>query len=254
MRITLLFILIALYALLPAQTAREVALRSMNSVETGDMEMTSTIRIRDGRGNERVRQISTASRTFGEVTKMLTVFLHPPDVKGTSLLVYDYENKEDNMWIFLPALRRVRRIVSTEKGNNFMGSEFSNADMSKPNIDDFNYTDLGTETKDGKNFRKIEAKPKTAALAKELNFSRKITFIDPGNFLSHRVEFYDASGKLHRVQRISDYRRLSNGKFFAQQMVMENVQNGRSTLLQVDQFQLGSQLPESRFSPNALEQ
>jgi hypothetical protein len=254
MKTVLLTLLILLCSLISAQTAREISLKAMNAVEIGDMEMISTIIIADARGNERIRQISTASRQFGDCTKMLTVFLQPADVKGTSLLVYDYESKEDNMWIFMPALRKVRRIVSTEKGKNFMGSEFSNADMSKPNIDDFSYADLGFETVDGIKSRKIESKPKNNDIAKENNFSRKISFFDATTNLCYRIEYYDMADKLHRIQTISNNKKLPGGKYFAHQMVMVNVQNGRKTTMKVDRFQQGSNLPESRFSPNALEQ
>lgn len=237
-----------------SQTAREVVQNSMNAVEIGDMEMTSTIRIQDARGNERVRQISTASRRFGDNSKMLTVFQSPADVKGTSLLVHDYDNKEDNMWIFMPALRRVRRIVSTEKGKNFMGSEFTNADMSKPNIDEFKYTDLGNETIQGRRLRKIESTPINEQIARENNLSKKVSYFNTENHLCYRIEYYDLNGKLHRVQTISEYKKLANGRYFAHLMVMENVQNGRKTIMNIDRFQLGSTLPENRFSPGTLEQ
>lgn len=254
MKTTFLLLMFGISFTLSSQTAREIAQKASDVVETGDMEMISTIRIADARGNERIRQISTASRKFGECTKMLTVFLQPPDIKGTSLLVFDYDQKEDNMWIYMPALKKVRRIVSSEKGKNFMGSEFSNADMSKPNINEFRYNDLGTETLQGRKCRKIESVPVSEQIAKENNISKKVSYIDSESFLCYRIEYFDLNGKLQRVQTISEYRKLTNGKHFAHRMVMENVQNSRKTTLTVDQYQQGSKLPESRFSPNALEQ
>jgi len=254
MKTTILSLLLFLSLSAAPQSAREISLKAMNAVETGDMEMTSTIIIADSRGNERVRQISIATRQFDDCTKMLTVFVQPADVKGTSLLVYDYENKEDNMWIYMPALRKVRRILSTDKAKNFMGSEFSNADMSKPNIDDFSYTFLGFETLDGIRYRRIESTPKNDNIAKENNFSRKISFFDATTNLCYRIEYYDLAGKLHRIQTISNYKKLPSGKYFAHHMLMENVQNGRKTTMKVDRFQQGSNLPESRFSPNTLDQ
>ena len=76
-------------------------------------------------------------------------FTSPADVRGTAMLIYDYENKDDDMWIYMPAIRKIRRIVSSEKGKNFMGSEFTNADMSKPNMNDFDYRILSSETYSG---------------------------------------------------------------------------------------------------------
>ncbi len=89
--------------------------------------MTSTLKIYDNKGNVRVREVSNAMAKFSGTTKTLFKFLSPPEVKGTTILIYDYENKDDDMWIYMPSLRKTRRIVATEKGKSFMGSEFSNA-------------------------------------------------------------------------------------------------------------------------------
>ena len=131
---------------LGAQDAREISKKAGDAIELEAMEMVSTLKIISANGDERIRTVSTATKKFGEASKTIIKFLEPADVRGTTLLIHDYENKDDDMWIFMPALRRTRRIVSSEKGNNFMGSEFTNADMSKPNIDDFSYRLLGEET------------------------------------------------------------------------------------------------------------
>lgn len=237
-----------------AQSAREISNKATEAIEIGDMEMTSTIEIYDNKGNVRTRQISTATRKFGACSKTLIRFLSPADVKGTSLLIYDYENENDNMWIYMPALRKVRRILSNEKGKNFMGSEFTNADMSKPNADDFTYADAGNQTINGVNCKKIETKPKTDAIRQENNFSKKISYIDPANYLCYRIEFYDQAGKLQKVQTIGKYEKQSGGKYFAHRMEMQNVQNQRKSVLIVNKIQAGSNLPESKFSPNTLNQ
>jgi hypothetical protein len=237
-----------------SQTAEEINKKSTDAIDVGNMEMTSNIYIRDAKGNARERQINTASKTFGDVTKMLIRFVAPADVKGTALLVYDYENKADNMWVYMPALRKVRRIVSTEKGKSFMGSEFTNADMSKPNVADFGYRILGTETYEGKTCWKIESTGKTPAIQSENGFSKRISFIDKNNYLCYKIEFYDSEGKLHREQTIFDYKKLNNGKYFAYKMVMQNRRNGRTSEMITEKFQAGSNLPESAFAPTALEQ
>ena len=236
-----------------SQTAQEICKKSSDAIDVGNMEMVSTIHIRDTKGNDRVRQITTASKQFGNATKMLIKFISPADVKGTAILVYDYENEADNMWIYMPALRKVRRVVSSERGKNFMGSEFTNADMSKPNIADFEYTILGSETYNGKNCWKIEAKCKTSAIENENGFAKRISIIDKSNFLCYKVEFYNASSKPERIQTISNYKIQPNGKYYAYNMLMENVKTGRKSEMITDKFQSGSLLPESAFAPTALE-
>lgn len=236
-----------------SQTAIEISKKAIEATEVGAMEMMSTIQIHDAKGNVRTRQITTASKKFGNVNKMLIKFIAPADVKGTALLVYDYDNESDNMWIYMPALRKVRRIVSTEKGKSFMGSEFTNADMSTPNLSDFEYTTLGSETLDGKNCWKIEAKGKTNAIQNENGFSKRISFIDKANYVCYKIDYYDFKGKLQRTQTIDNYKKQSNGKYFAHKMEMLNVVTNRKSEMTIDKFQMGSKLPESAFAPTALE-
>ena len=128
------------------QDAREISKKANDAILMNAMEMVSTLKIISAKGEERVRTISTATGKFGEVNKTLIRFIEPAEVRGTTLLIFDYENKDDDMWIYMPALRKTRRIVSSEKGKNFMGSEFTNANMSKPSLDDFDYKLLGEET------------------------------------------------------------------------------------------------------------
>jgi len=236
-----------------SQSAQEIIQKSTELIDISSMEMVATLKIMDAKGNVRERQITTASKKFGDVNKMLIKFIAPADVKGTSLLVYDYDTKSDNMWIYMPALRKVRRIVSTEKGKSFIGSEFSNADMSKPNVIDFNYSVLGSENFQGKTCWKILQNCKTPAIETENGYSKKISLIYKSSNLCYKVEYYDFSGKLHRVQLLDNYKKQSNGKYFSYFMQMENVQTGRKSVMTVDKFQAGSHLPESAFSPAALD-
>lgn len=239
--------------LLFAQTPAELIKISNDKIAIGDMEMTSTINIEDGKGNVRTRKITTVSAKFADCTKRMIRFLSPAEVQGTALLIYDYENQSDNLWIYMPALRKVRRILSTEKGKNFMGSEFTNADMTQPNADDFNYSDTGNKTIDGKTCRMIVSTCKTEAITQENNFSKKISYIDKNDNLCYRIEYFDLKGKLSRIQHISNYQKQSNGKYFAMKMVMENVINGRKSTLITDKIQIGNTRKENYFTPANLE-
>ena len=236
-----------------AQSAQEISKKSMDAVEVGDMEMISTINIYDAKGNVRTRQISTASRKFAGCTKMMIRFLAPADVKGTSLLVYDYDNQSDHQWIYMPALRKVRRILSAEKGKNFMGSEFTNADMGKLNLTDYIYTKLGIVDFDGKKCWQIEAKCKNEAVKQENGFTKKISYIDQSTYVTCKIEYYDFSEQLHRVQTFSAYKKQSNDCYFSFFMTMQNMQNGRKSEMKVEKFQSGSKLSESDFSPSGLQ-
>jgi len=236
-----------------AQTAREISEKAADVIEYDAMEMASTLKIYDAKGSERIRQVTTATRKFGTTSKTMIKFISPADVKGTAMLIYDNENAGDDMWIYMPALRKTRRIVSSEKGKNFMGSEFTNADMSKPNMNDFQYKILGTESYEGKTCWKIESVCSNETVASENGFSRKVSYIEKGTFLCHKVEFYDLQGKLRKLQFIRKYKKQPSGKYFAYEMEMKNEQNGRRSVMFIDKFQTGSNLPESAFTAAMLE-
>jgi outer membrane lipoprotein-sorting protein len=236
-----------------AQTAREITEKAIDLVDFPSMEMVSTLKIYDAKGRERVRQIATASRKFGDVSKSIMKFMSPADVKGTTMLVYDYELKDDDMWIYLPALRKIRRIVSSEKGKSFMGSEFTNADMGKPNLDDFNFKFLPDETLNDKECWVVDAVCKDEDIEDENGFMRQVSWIEKTTYLCHKIEYYDLDDELHKVQSISDYEKQPSGYYFAFYLEKENVQNGRKSIMTIDKFQEGSELPESTFSPTMLD-
>ena len=236
-----------------SQSARAVAEKAMDIVDFPALEMVSTLKIYDAKDRERVRQIATAVKEFDEVSKSIIKFLSPADVKGTTMLVYDYELKDDDMWIYLPALRKTRRIVSSEKGKSFMGSEFTNADMGKPNLDDFDFKFLPDETLNDKKCWVVEVVCKNEDIEDENGFMRQVSWIEKETYLCHKIEYYDLDDELHKVQLIKDYQQQPSGYYFAFYLEKENVQNGRKSIMIIDKFQEGSEMPESAFSPTMLD-
>lgn len=237
---------------LKAQDAQAIADKASEVINPGSMEMTSTLKIYDNKGNVRVREVSNAIAKFSGTTKTLFKFLSPPDVKGTTILIYDYENKDDDMWVYLPSLRKTRRIVASEKGKSFMGSEFSNADMSKPTMSDFTYSLKGSETLDGKDCWKLESKCANAGVEDANVYSRKVAWIEKSSYLTWKIEFYDYADKLLKVETFGDYRKQAGGKYFAFKLNMRNVQNSRKSEIVINKYQAGSALKESAFSATSL--
>lgn len=249
------FIFVLFFAFQPAKTqnALDIIEKSNAKVKFDAMEMIVMLRIYDNKGNERTRTVSTATKEFNGINKTLIKFISPADVKGTSMLIFDYKEKNDDMWIYMPAIGKTRRIVCSEKGKSFMGSEFTNADMSSPNISDFAYKLIGSENYQGELCWKIEALCKDENVQDENGFYRKISWISQRNYLAHKIEFYDFDNELFKIQSIGDYRLQSNGKYFAFSMTAENLQNGRKSVMQINKFLIGSELTESVFSPIMLE-
>jgi len=249
--------LLAVFALvcslrLSGQTATEISDKTMDMISFNSMEMTSTLKIIDSKGRERIRKMTTSSDEFNGINKTLMRFTSPSDISGTAMLVFDYDRKDDDMWIYLPALRKTRRIVSSEKGKSFMGSEFSNADMSRPNTEDFTNKILAEVTFMNQPCWKLESKCRNEDIEDIYGYSRKVAWISKNNYLCYKIEYYDYDDQLVKVQTLADYKKQSNGKYFAYNMEMENLQNGRRSVLNVDHFSLGSKYPESHYSSAML--
>jgi|AntAceMinimDraft_14_1070370.scaffolds.fasta_scaffold17867_2 hypothetical protein len=255
---TKLFSILAIFCLtmslsISAQEAKQIATNASDAISMDAMEMTSTLNIYDKKGNVRIRTVSNASKTFGDVSKTIIKFISPADVKGTGMLIYDYKSKDDDMWVYLPSLKKTRRIVSSQKAASFMGSEFSNSDMSKPNIENFNYKNIGTETINGNACYKIEAECKTSDISKIEKFSKKISYIEKQNFLTYKTDFYNKEGVLFKTIQISDYKKQSDGKYQAFKMTASNHKTSRKSVIIIDSFNSNSLLKESDFTTSQLE-
>jgi len=223
-----------------AQDAGEIIQKSQDNMKVSSFEAVSTLTIRDGRGNERVRQSSMASMTFKDGTeKRIIKFLAPAEVKGTGILIFDYQDKSDDMWIYLPALRKTRRIVSSEKSKSFMGSEFSNADMTSPGINDFMYRMLGEEVINNKPCWKIESKPKSTDIEDEYGFGKTVSWISKNDYIVQQTDYYDFDGDLYKTIITRSYELLDrkNNKYMVTSMIAENHKNGRSSEMVMDRVE-----------------
>jgi len=236
-------------------SAREIMQKAREVSKIPGMEAISTLSIYDSRGRERTREISMASRLFdnGSTEKRIVRFLAPAEVKGTGMLVFDYDDRADDMWIYMPALRKTRRIVSAEKGQSFMGSEFSNADMAAPNLDDYRYQLLGSETQDGTDCWKIEVVPVNEEIADESGVSHKITWIGKKDYVTRKSEYYDLDNDLWKILTTSDIREITTGKYMAAMMQMENIGNERKSVFKMDRLQYSPDVKQEYFTVMYLE-
>jgi hypothetical protein len=242
---------------LDAQSGREIMEKSREVSRMVGMEAVSTLTILDAKGRERIRQTSMASKLFGasNTEKRIIRFLAPADVKGTGMLIFDYDDKNDDMWIYMPALRKTRRIVSTEKSKSFMGSEFSNADMSAPRLDDFNYELLGSEQVDGVSCWKINVIPVNEDIMDDMGFDRKTIWIGKEDYVPRKAEYFDEDDELVKVMIAKDVKLLDpNGKkYLATNMVMDNVQNGRRSVMIMNKVQFNPNVGDQYFTVDYLE-
>jgi hypothetical protein len=234
---------------------RDLVDRSIQASRLDGSESLATLTILNAKGQKRERTIASVQRLYdgGKTEKRLIRFTAPADVKGTGLLTYDYETKTDDMWLFLPALRKTRRIVASEKAKSFMGSEFSYADITPPALDDFTYTLLGSGTVDGVNCWKVEYAARTEEISDENGYSKRVAWIGKADYAVRKAVYYDVSGELLKELTVVELKELAPGKVRFTHIEMDNKQNGRRSIMKTHEIRLRADVPDEYFSTRYLE-
>ena len=172
-----------------ALTGRDI-MQKVNDRDDGDRSISEMEMILiDKNGKQRVRKIKTYGREQGQQTQSLMFFLTPADVKNTGFLTYDYDEsgKDDDQWLYLPALRKTKRIASGDKSGSFMGTDLNYSDMTSPDIDLYKYT-LMKETKvRGQKVWQIKSVPKTKAEVEKSGYSKSVIWIRQDNYMMTRA-------------------------------------------------------------------
>lgn len=211
----------------------------------------------DEKGQTRTREITMATKLYdgGKTEKRIYRFLSPADVQGTSVLVFDYEAKADDIWIYLPALRKTRRIVSSQRSQAFMGSEFSYGDLNIPALDEFKYTLAKEETYGGEACWVIDAVPASKEIADAEGYSKKTYWVSKAKLAVLRGFLYDKDGKLLKEFIAQDVKLLDpkNKRYRAMKMEMVNKQNGRRSLFESTKVTFAPNTKDEYFTTAYLE-
>jgi outer membrane lipoprotein-sorting protein len=170
------------------------------------------------------------------------------DIKDTKLLSYEQIGKDDKQWLYLPALKRVKRISSRNKSGSFMASEFSYEDIASQNYKNYSYKGEAKQvSKHGKTYLQIVRVPKD----RNSGYSKQIVYIDPKTYLAKIGEYYDKQGRLLKEVSFLTYKKIA-GVYRIIKIEMKNVQNGKSTLLIWDEDKIKAGLKEDNFSKRVL--
>jgi hypothetical protein len=232
--------------------AATIMSKSRDLTLMGSMKATIHMSITEKNGSSRNRTIEMTTKTYPDgQEKRLIRFLEPADVKGTSMLIVDNPSSQDEMWIYLPALKKVRRIVSTEKGRSFMSSEFTNADMSSPVLADFRHSfALGSGTN---NVWIIESVPMSQGKADENGYSLKVSYLSSNDFRIKNMEFYNFDNELFKRIIIKAVFPLSEGRYIIKDMEAVNLLNGRKSEIVLTNIYTGVTIDDAVFSLQNLE-
>ena len=201
-------------------------------------------------GQESIRELEMKTLEGERGDKTISTFLTPADVKGTKTLTHEHIDRDDDQWLYLPALKRVKRIASSNKSGSFMGSEFSYEDIGNQNYQKFTYSGEAQEVMlNGMACYKSARTPNDA----NSGYTKQVVWISKDNFLIQQIEYYDRKGELLKTATFSEQHQV-DGVWRVGRIEMRNHQNDKSTILiwKEDNIKVG--LTEKEFNKRVLKQ
>lgn len=223
----------------------------MDRRDTGwkDQQTDLTMVLRNRQGEESKRIIRTRTlEVIGDGDKGFTLFDTPKDVEGTAFLSHTHALRPDDQWLYLPSLKRVKRIASANKSGPFMGSEFAYEDMSSQEVAKYTYKWLRDEAVEGRGTFVIERYP----TYEYSGYTRQIVWLDKEMYQPLKTEFYDRKNALLKTLTFHRYRKYRNRYYRPYRMEMVNHQTGKSTTLTWRNYQFNKGLGEADFHESVL--
>ena len=220
--------------------------------DTGFKDYTSEMRmiLRNKHGKESVRQMRMkVLEVEGDGDKSLTVFDNPRDVKGTAFLNYTHKVGDDDQWLYLPALKRVKRISSRNKSGSFVGSEFSYEDISSQEVEKYTYKWIRDENYEGQQCFVVDHYPVDK---KNSGYMRQVVWTDKKEYRPLKIEFFDKKNSHLKTLIFSGYKKYLERYWRADKLQMTNHQNGKSTTLEFSNYVFLTGLKPTDFNKNSL--
>lgn len=232
-------------------TGRDIMQKVKNRADGDTRYATIEMTLIQKSGHKRVRKLESWAMDLGRDTKKIMFFTYPGDVKGTGFLTWDYDNsaKTDDKWLYLPAMKKTRRISGkSSKTDYFMGSDFTYNDMSTRSVDEEQHKLLREETLGGHKCWVVQSIPND----KDEIYARRVTWIRQDCLMAVKGEYYDKLNKLHRRLTISNIEKVQ-GFWTMHLMQMENVQTGHKTVIRMSNQRFNVKVSPNLFTVSKLE-
>jgi len=240
------------YAATPEEQGFEIAARSDRSDRGfGDSEVSLTMVLRNSAGQESNRSLTISTLEVPDESvgdKSLVLFQTPRDIKGTALLSHAKILEPDDQWLYLPALKRVKRIASDNKSGPFMGSEFAYEDITSQEVEKYTYKFIKDDRLNDMDVFVFERYP----VDKKSGYTRQIIWMDKDHYKERKIEFYDRKNALMKTLVLDEYNLYLEKFYRAHNMYMENHQTGKSTRLLQTNYNFDVELTDRDFDKNTL--
>lgn len=240
-----------IFAVTPEERGLEIAIAADKRGEgyvDSQASMEMVLINKQGKESKRSLRVKSLEGEAEAGDKSLTIFDTPRDQKGTALLTYTHKEKSDDQWLYLPALKRVKKISSRNKSGPFVGSEFAFEDISAQEVEKYNYKYLGEEKVGEFDCFKIERFP----LDKYSGYTRQIVWMEKADYRVVKVEYYDRKKSLLKTLQASEWNLYQDTFWRAHKSLMTNHQTGKATRLTFADYKFKSGLVDSDFTKNSL--
>lgn len=214
-----------------------------------DVELTMSLLSADGR--ERTRRLSRRTlevNTPDEGDKSLTLFHEPRDIAGTAFLSFTHIGRPDDQWLYLPSLKRVKRIAAVNLSSAFVGSEFDYEDLLSDEVEKFDYLWLADGDCEQDQCHVIERRPRYA----DSGYSRQVLWIDRQEFRPMKIAYYDRKDRHVKTLILAEYRQYPGNYWRAHRLQMTNHLTQKSTALEFSEYRFRTGLGDRDFDPSAL--
>ncbi|MDO5537858.1 MAG: outer membrane lipoprotein-sorting protein [Desulfovibrionaceae bacterium] len=230
-------------------TGRDVAKLVYDRPNGEDRVQVCTMTLTNQRGATRVRRLEMRSKDYGEDQKSIMIFREPADIQNTMFLSFSYEEagRDDDRWLYMPAMKNVRRISGSSKNEYFMGTDFTYDDLGKRSVDKDTHELLGEEDLDGRRCWKLESKP----VDPDDGYVRRVSWVDQEAHVTVRTDYYDRDG-LQKTLRVLDLQKRG-GIWTTMHSEMNNVSRNHRTELKVESIEYDTGLSDSLFRVATLQ-
>jgi len=241
----------------PDAAAREVMEKNFFASKISSLRTEATMLLVTPQGQTRERRLTTQQKLQdnGIDSKLVMRFDAPADIRGVGFLQIEHGEADDDQWIYLPALKKSRRLVANNKKDSFMGSDFSYGDFSRPKVDGYLHRLLRSEVCDGADCHVVESLPASEAIRTEHGYGRKLTWVRKDSLLEARIDYDDAGGRPLKTQMATGHQLLEaqTRRWFAMRREIVNHQTGHKTVLTFGSAQAGMSMSEEVFTPRTIE-
>ena len=253
---------VALMAASPSASAQELVAAELMEKNYQATRLASSIseasfRLVSASGQERLRKTFgvTKLQSDGVANRRVIRFLAPSDVRNTTTLLVENPGRDDEIWVYLPALKKARRLASNNKKNSFVGTDLSFGDLVGHKATDWNHKILRADTLGGIAVTVVESTPKTPEVGSNSGYSKRLSWVGKDNYVSYKIDFYDAGGTLLKTLENSQFKLVDAAlkKYQPMDIAVKNHQTGHATYLKMERFEANTSVAESYFVTSYLE-